>query len=92
MIPGKTTPEQRVEAIARPVRTAVAGMAIAVGLLLLFRISLVASFRSALLLLAAVEILAFGAAVVSRGIDLRDVIGAAAKLLILGAAYIALSQ
>ena len=88
----RPTPEQRVEALAAPVRTAVAGVAIAVGLLLLFRIPLVASFRAALIALAAIELFSFGAAAVSRSIGVRDVLAIGMKLLILGAAYLALGQ
>lgn len=88
----RPTPEQRVEALAAPVRTAVAGVAIAVGLLLLFRIPLVASFRAALIGLAAIELLSFGAAAASRGIGIRDVLAIAMKLLVLAGAYLALSQ
>jgi uncharacterized membrane protein len=86
------TPEERVEAVARPIRTAVAGIALAVGLFLLFRIPLVASFRTAVLALAALELLSFGAAVVSRGAGVRDAITIVIKLAILGGAYLALSQ
>lgn len=86
------TTEERVEALARPVRAAVAGMALAVGLFLLFRIPLVASFRAAVLALAAVELLAFGAVAVSRGAGPRDGLAIVTKLLVLGGAYMALSQ
>jgi hypothetical protein len=86
------TQEQRVEAVAGPLRTAVAGMAVAVALLLLFRIPLIASFRGALIALAAIELLSFGAAAVSRNIGMRDVLSVAMKLLVLAAAYMALLQ
>jgi hypothetical protein len=86
------TPEHRVERLARPVRTAVAGVAIAVALLLLFRIPLVASFRAALIALAAIELFSFGAAAVSRSVGVRDVLEIGVKLLILAAAYLALAQ
>lgn len=67
-------------------------MAIAVGLLLLFRIPLVASFRAGLIGLAAIELFSFGAAAVSRSIGVRDVLAIAMKLLVLAGAYFALSQ
>ncbi len=86
------TPELRVEKLARPVRTAVAGVAIAVALLLLFRIPLIASFRASLIALAAIELFSFGAAAVSRSIGVRDVLEIGVKLLILAAAYLALGQ
>ena len=87
-----TTLEHRVERLARPVRTAVAGVAIAVALLLLFRIPLVASFRAALIALAAIELVSFGAAAASRNVGMRDVLAIAMKLLVLAAAYLALAQ
>jgi len=86
------TAEQRVELVARPLRNGVAGLAVAVALLLLFRVPLVTSFRAALVVLAAVELLAFGGAAVSRGTRLADWAVVAGKLLVLGGAYLALSQ
>jgi hypothetical protein len=88
----RPTPEQRLETLAAPVRTAVAGVAVAVALLLLFRIPLIASFRAALIGLAAIELLSFGAAAVSRNIGVRDALAIAMKLLVLAAAYLALAQ
>ena len=67
-------------------------MAVAVALLLLFRIPLVASFRAALIALAAIELFSFGAAAVSRSVGVRDVLAIGMKLLILAAAYLALGQ
>jgi hypothetical protein len=87
-----TTVEGRVERVARPFRTAIAGVAIVVALLLLFRIPLIASFRAGLIALAAIELLSFGAAAVSRNIGVRDVLEVGVKLLILAAAYVALAQ
>lgn len=49
------------------------------------------SFRAAVLALASVEILAFGAAAVSRRIGWRDAMDLAIKLTVLGGAYLALS-
>lgn len=86
------TAEQRVEALAGPIRTAVAGMALAVGLLLLFRVPLITTFRIAVIALAAVELLEFGAAAVSRPVGPRDVLVVGVKLIVLGAAYLALSS
>jgi hypothetical protein len=86
------TAEQRVEALAGRLRTAVGGVAVAVALLLLFRIPLIPSFRAALIALAAVELFSFGAAAVSRSIGTRDVLAIGMKLLILAAAYLALGQ
>lgn len=86
------TAEHRVERVARPFRTAVAGVAIAVSLLLLFRIPVIASFRAALIALATIELFSFGAAAVSRSIGVRDVLAIGMKLSILGAAYLALGQ
>ena len=88
----RPTPEQRVEALGAPVRTAVAGVAVAVAFLLLFRVPLIASFRAALIALAAIELLSFGAAAASRNVGARDVFAIGMKLLILGAAYLALGQ
>lgn len=85
-------PEARLERVARPLRTAVAGMAVAVALLLLLRIPLLASFRAALVVLAAVEVVGFGAAAVSRRITPVDVATVLVKLAVLGAAYLALSS
>ncbi len=67
-------------------------MAVAVALLLLFRVSLVASFRAALVVLAAVEVLGVGAAFVSRRAGWRDLAGVAMKLAVLGGAYLALAS
>lgn len=64
----------------------------AVALLLLFRIPLIPVFRAGLIALAAIELLSFGAAAVSRDIGIRDVLAIGMKLLILGAAYLALGQ
>lgn len=49
------------------------------------------SFRAAVLALASVEILAFGAAAVSRRLTWRDGAEIALKLTVLGGAYLALS-
>lgn len=72
------------------VRTATAGLAVGVALLLLLRIPLLATFRGALLVLAALEVLAFGRAALSASASLRLWVELTLKLAILAAAYLAL--
>jgi hypothetical protein len=67
-------------------------MAVAVGLLLLFRIPLIASFRASLVVLAAVEILGFGAAFTSRRVGALELAATVLKLAVLAGAYLALSS
>lgn len=71
-------------------RAAVAGMAVALGLFLLFHAPLVATFRAALVALAALEVLAFGTALV-RGAAWRAWVEIGVKLAVLGGGYAALS-
>ncbi len=72
------------------VRTATAGIAVALALFLLMRVSLVASFRLALLVLAALEILAAGRHMLSGGPWKREAVETAVKVAILAGAYVAL--
>lgn len=74
------------------VRIAVAALALAVALLLALKIPLVATFRAALLVLAAVEVLAFGRRVLSS--DARPLLWVeiAVKLAVLAAAYLVLAS
>lgn len=81
----------RVERAVSAIRIATAGLAIAVALLLALKIPLIATFRAALIVLAASEVLAFGRKALSS--DARRVAWAeiALKLIVLGAAYVALA-
>lgn len=74
------------------VRTAVAGLAVAVALLLLFRVPLVATFRAGLIVLAALEVLSFGRRALSSEVRARALVEVAVKLAILAAAYVMLSS
>ncbi|MBI2324489.1 MAG: hypothetical protein HYU87_05970 [Chloroflexi bacterium] len=76
---------------AAAVRTGVAALAIAVALQLLLRIPLVATFRAALIALAAIEVLAFGQRALSMGVRPLGWIELAVKLAVLAVAYLALS-
>lgn len=73
------------------VRTATAGLALAVALLLLLRVPLVATFRGALIALAALELLAFGRRALSGGERPAGWIEVGVKLAVLAGAYLALS-
>lgn len=72
-------------------RTGIAALAVAVALLLLLRVPLIATFRGALVVLAALEILAFGWVLLERGARVRDWWTIAAKIAVLAGAYLALS-
>ena len=71
------------------VRIGVGGLAVAVGLFLLFRLSLIASFRAALIVLAALEVLAFGRRALSRDTRWGPWGELAFKLAVLAVAYVA---
>lgn len=73
------------------VRMGIAALAIAVALQLLFRISLVATFRAGLIVLAALEILQFGWRALSGGSSARLWAEVTMKLAVLAVAYVALS-
>ena len=72
-------------------RTATAALAVAVALFLLLRVPVVATFRGAVVVLAALELLAFGWLTLSRGARARDRLAIAMKVVVLGGAYLALS-
>lgn len=74
------------------VRTSVAALAIAVALLLLLRIPLVPTFRAALIVLAALEILVFGRRALSAAVRPMAWVELAVKLVVLAGAYLALSS
>lgn len=73
------------------VRTGTAGMAVAVALFLLLRIPLIATFRGALIVLAALELLGFGREALSRDVSRAQVAGIVVKLAVLAAASVALA-
>ncbi len=73
------------------VRTGIAALALAVALLLLFKVPLLATFRAALVVLAALELLAFGRRALSRDARATNWVEIAAKLAVLGAAYLVLA-
>ncbi len=68
------------------VRTATAGLALAVALLLLLHVPLVA-----LLALAALELLSFGRRTLSSAVPWAEWVALGVKLAVLGLAYVALS-
>ncbi len=72
------------------VRTATAGMAVAVALLLAGLVPLIATFRAALIVLAALEILSFGRRALAGRRWVTEAAALALKLAILAAAYIVL--
>lgn len=82
----------RIERLATYARHAVAGMGIAVALFLLLRISLISTFRVALLMLAAIEIVAFSRPLVRGEATWRSWLEIAVKLAVLGGGYLALAQ
>lgn len=84
--------EDRVQRVATYARHAVAGMAIALALFLLLRISLIATFRVALLVLAAIEVVAFSVPLVRGEASWRSWLEIAIKLAVLGGGYLALAQ
>lgn len=73
------------------VRTGVAALAMAVAVQLLVRIPLIPTFRAALIVLAALEVLAFGRRALSGGERPAGWLELAVKLVVLAAAYLALS-
>jgi len=73
-------------------RTGTAGLALGVALLLLLRIPLIATFRGALIALAALELLAFARRGLSAEVPLRAWLEIAIKLAVLAIAYVALAQ
>ena len=78
-----------VERVTAAVRTATAGIAVAVALFLLFRVPLVASFRYALIVLAALEVLLAGRRVLAGRAWLNEAIAVVVKILVLAIAYLA---
>ena len=81
----------RVTALAAAVRTGTAALAVAVALFLLLRISLIATFRAALIVLAALEVLSFGRRALSRDGGAALWAEIAVKLAVLTVAYLAVS-
>jgi hypothetical protein len=79
----------RVTALAAAVRTGTAALAVAVALFLLLHIPLVATFRAALIVLAALEVLSFGRRVLSRDATVALWAEIAVKLAVLVIAYLA---
>ena len=71
------------------VRTATAGIAVAVSLFLLFRVPLVASFRSGVIALAALEVLLAGRRALAGGPWLTESVALAVKVAVLAVAYLA---
>lgn len=82
----------RIARVATYARHAVAGMAIAVAVFLLLRVSLIATFRVALLVLAAIEIVAFSVPLMRGEARWRSWLEIAVKLAVLGGGYLALGQ
>jgi hypothetical protein len=74
------------------VRAGVGALALAVALLLLFRLPLIATFRAALIVLAALEVLAFGRRALSAGASVTLWIELAVKLAVLATAYAVLGS
>ena len=81
-----------IERVLVPVRTGTAALAIAVALALLVKIPLIATFRAALIVLAALEVLSFGWRALSIGAPLRAWVEVLVKLVVLAVAYLALGQ
>ena len=81
----------RLTALAAAVRTATAALAVAVALFLLLRIPLIATFRAALIVLAALEVLSFGRRALSRDWGAALWAEIAVKLAVLTVAYLAVS-
>lgn len=84
-------PDGRVDRAAGIARTAVAALAVAVALLLVFKVQVVAVFRGALILLAALEVLAFGRHALSAGAGRSAWLEIGVKLAVLAVAYSVLS-
>ncbi len=74
------------------IRTGLGALALAVALLLLFRVPLVATFRAGLILLAALEVLAFGRRALSRGTPVLAWAEIGVKLVVLAVAYLVLGS
>lgn len=72
-------------------RTGAAALAIAVGLALL-KVPLIATFRAALVVLAALELLSFGHRALSASPGARAWVEIALKLAVLAAGYAAVGQ
>lgn len=86
-------PPTRIERLVSAARTGTAALAVGVALFLLLRVSLVATFRAALIVLAALEVLSFGWRALS--IEARPAaawIEIAVKLAVLAAAYVAVGS
>jgi hypothetical protein len=78
-----------VQRVLSPVRTGTAALAVAVALALLLKVPLIATFRAAVIVLAALEVLAFGQRVLSAGAGVGRWVEIAVKLAVLAAAYVA---
>jgi len=81
-----------IDRVLTPVRTGTAALALAVALALLAKVPLIATFRAAVILLAALELLAFGRRALSTDARLATWIEIVAKLAVLTAAYVALGS
>lgn len=93
MMTGMTaSASDRATALIDRARTGVAALALAIALLLLFHVQLITTFRASLLVLAALEILLFGRAVLSSASWRRPAIEVLLKLIVLAGAYVALSS
>lgn len=73
-------------------RIAIAALSVAVALQLLFKISLIATFRAGLIALAALEVLHFGWRALSQGSSVVLWTEILIKLAVLAVAYAALSS
>lgn len=81
-----------VERVLSVVRTGTAALALALALLLLLRIPLLATFKAALIVLAALEVLAFGRRVLSADARAIAWVEIVVKVTVLGAAYVVLGS
>jgi hypothetical protein len=81
-----------IERVLAPVRTGTAALAIAVGLALLVKIPLIATFRAAIVALAALEVLSFGQRALSANAGVGVWIELLVKLAVLVVAYLAVGQ
>lgn len=86
------TQRSPIDRVLGPVRTGTAALAVAVGLALLLKVPLVATFRAAILVLAALEVLAVGRRALSAEGGIRVWVELIVKLAVLGTAYVALGQ
>jgi hypothetical protein len=73
-------------------RTGIAALAVAVALQLLLRIPLLSTFRAALVVLAALELLAFGRHALSGATNAAAYVEIVVKLAVLLVAYLAVSS